>query len=346
MKKTELKVFALSLTSSLAVLLTERSIGIGWDYHPDSVYYVTNSAAMVEALSLGGIGRFFNNGYYVLCWLLGESVVVITTLNAVLFAVTNALLYRAHVAHADASTRIRASAIWLLLLNPYRLHLSTTVLKDTSLIFLAVLCTPSVLRFLKVVVFMAFFRIAAVLYGAQHLRGRYLVAGVAVLAGAIVLFPQAMVELILKSSELEMVFRDFDAVPTFQAFGLTGSLLRALVWPLFAISGVFVVLSPSLMYVPVALGSLFTLLYCGLVVKSVRIPLGIFGALFAFGLLVTGFTSYIRYVYPLLTIWPLALLYQRTRAISAAQVPTGKRRFELATRMVRVLQRAPATERG
>lgn len=344
MNKAELRVLFLSIIASLTMLVVERIVGIGWDYHPDSLTYATTSATTVDALSYGPFWSYFNNGYYVVVWLLGESVFAVTVMNMMLFGVANMLMYRAHVAHAHMSTRCDRLAIWLLLLNPYRLHLSTTMLKDSLLILLAVLSAPSALRFLKMLVFMAFFRIAAVLYGLLHLRGKYLGLACVVGIAVIFIFPRFVFDLILSSNEKELIFRDFDAVPTFQSLGLLGALLRATTWPLFAISGTFLFLSPSAMYAPVAMGAWLTLLYFLLVLKSIRVPVGLYFALFSFGILVSGFTSYIRYVYPLLTIWPLAMLYESSRVNSATVEAKAAPPLAWTKRVVRRIQRAQAIQ--
>lgn len=329
MKRREWSVFWLSLVSSTAVLLAERIVGIGWDYHPDSVFYATGSADVVAALRTQGFAAAFNNGYYVICWFLGQSVPVITAMNMALFAGTNVLLFRAHVKYSPPTTRLQRLAIWLLLLNPYRLHLSTTLLKDSLLILITVRGAESLIGFLGVVPLLALLRVAAVLYGAPHVRGRYLLVAVLGIAGLFVLFPDAAVDFVLKANEQEMVFRTFDNVPTFQEFGLLGAMLRGVAWPILAISGLFAVLSPSLLYMPVAIGSIATMAYCGLVARTLRVPAGIVLALCVFAVLAPGFTAYVRYVTPLMVVWPLALLKARTRggartrAVSLAQVRSG-----------------------
>lgn len=317
--RVELEVFVVSVAASLLVLLAERAVGIGWDYHPDAVTYTTLSTDMVDAIRAASPLAVLNNGYYVLCWMLGESVVTITAMNMLVFAATNVFLYRFHALGRSLGLGLtgHGAVVWLLLMNPYRLHLSTTVLKDTLVVFLVVLSASSLYGFVRWALPLAILRVASVVYVAQHLRGRYLAAGIGLLLAAVVLFYQPLLELLLWGNDQQMVLREFDAVPTFQQFGLAGSFMRALLWPLLAISGLFFALSPTIAYLPVAVGSLFTILYCVLALRTARMPLGVYGGMCAMGLLVTGFTAYIRYVYPFVTIWPVALINEARTARAA-----------------------------
>lgn len=339
MTKDELRIFAVSFAASGAMLTLERIAGIGWDYHPDSVLYATGSGEMVSALREHGIKAYFNNGFYVLSWMLGENVILVTMMNMLFFSWTNVLLFRIHSRLAP-TTAAASLAIWLLLLNPYRLHLSTTMLKDSVLILLAVLGIASVRRFILLLPIIEFFRLAGILYGARHLRGKYLVLAAIAVVTIVVAFPGTLLEFLLKANEAEMVFREFDRVPTFQNFGLAGAVTRGLVWAMFAVSGAFVVVSPSASYAPVAAASLGTLVYCLAVVRTARVPLGILFGLVIFGMLATGFTAYIRYVYPLVTIWPLVLLYERVESTAPRQHGTVFRKVRPAVEWLRRAQNA------
>jgi hypothetical protein len=297
-------VFTGSLCMSLLTLAAERMLGIGWDYHPDSVTYATKSKEMAAGVLAGGYQDLINNGYYLFAALLDQNVTLITLANMVFFALTNCILYGVHREHSG-----RGFALFLLLaLNPYRLHLSTTLLKDTLVILLLVFSARSALRYMMTLPLQLAVRLGTVFYSALWIRPRHLLPLAALAVLAFIWAGDDIRRVLLAANAEQMVFRGFDLVPTFQDLGLAGIGLRALLWPLLAWSGLFVVLSPAAEYLVVALGSFATQAYCVRVLGGPRLPVGVFVGLALLGVFVTGFTAYLRYAYPLLTVLPLLAL--------------------------------------
>ena len=304
MKRIE--VFFLSLTMSLVFLALERVVGIGWDFHPDAVTYATTSRDVFEAVTEDWF-QLPNNAYYVISYFLGQNVVIVTCFNIIVFSLTNAILFSLIKACPDYI--VSDMLILLILCNPYRLHLSTTMLKDTVIIFFVVLLfaeSPRVKFFAFLNVFLL--RVASPIYLLAIIPKRYLkflfFIGMLLLA----LFWDATLSRILEFNDQDMQLRDFDRIPTFQEFGFVGGLLRGVVWSLLAFSGIFALISPALAFFPVAAGSVMTLIFLKKVTGEFRVPMQILLAMMLFGVMVTGFTAYIRYVYPLLIVWPLVAL--------------------------------------
>ena len=81
-----------------------------------------------------------------------------------------------------------------------------------------------------------------------------------------------------------------------------------IVWSLLAVSGLFALVSPAPAYVPLAVGSIMTLVFLKKATGSFKIPLQLLVVTSLFGVMVTGFTAYIRYIYPVLIVWPLIAL--------------------------------------
>ena len=290
------------------LLALERAAGIAWDYHPDSATYATISDDITNNI-LSNTLMIFNNGYYVLSSLLGMSVVGITAMNMVFFSYTNVMIYRVH---RDSSHYLpKGKAIWILCLlllicNPYRLHLGTTMLKDSLIIMLFVFAVTN--RFygrLALIPVLAIFRTASLLYFSIFLRRKYIIAGGFFVLLTWLALGDIVTLLILDFNSHEMVFRGFDRVPTFQQYGLIGAIIRAFVWPILALSGGFMFVSPAPVYAIVSLGIFGGLAYMILMTGRVRILLSVYAVMMVFGILVTGFTSYLRYVYPLLVVTPL-----------------------------------------
>lgn len=295
-----------SLIMSAALLLIERMVGIGWDFHPDSYTYATTSEIVFNSISDDWVG-LFNNGYYVVSYYLFQSIFLITLMNMILFSISNGLIYKYLI--QNSLFNFNKILFLLLFLNPYRLHLSTTMLKDTMIIFFLILIITSgfTTRIFSFISLLAL-RVASPIYLLVFITNRNLF-----LLGIIFLFfftisPDIILAKISDFNELEMKLRDFDRIPTFQDFGLIGSILRGLVWSFLAFTGLFAILSPAPAFVPVAVGSIMTLIFLKKVTGTFRIPLKLFVATSIFGVMVTGYTSYIRYIYPILVVWPLVVL--------------------------------------
>lgn len=296
-------VIVLSFLSSAALLALERAVGIGWDFHPDAVTYATTSKDAYDAIVDNWAG-VFNNGYYVLSYLLGESVIAITLMNMVLFALTNGLIYK--WIKAGSSCKISDALMLLLLLNPYRMHLSTTMLKESLIIFLMILLIKSsyvtrTVAFLSMVVL----RLASPVYLIALIPRKYIFYIVLIGLALTAVFWDVAFNRILEFNDQEMQLRDFDTVPTFQEFGFWGAIVRGIAWSLLSFTGAFALISPAPAFIPVAVGSIMTLVFVKKATGGYTIPLQLLIATALFGVMVTGFTAYIRYIYPILVAWPL-----------------------------------------
>lgn len=310
----EFYIFSFSLIITLYLLLMERSIGIGWDFHPDSVTYATKSSEIASAV-YGGTLPFFNNGYYVLSSILGMNIFVITFMNMLFFSYTNVMIYRIH---KSASKFIkRGKTIWILCLlllicNPYRMHLATTMLKDSLIIMLLVFAFSNK-TFSKIIMlpFLSLFRIVSIAYFSIFFKRIYVFLGISFVLLLWAILGDIVNVLILKFNSVEMVFRDFDRIPTFQDQGIIGAIMRSIIWPILAFTGGFVFLSPDPAYAIVSSGIFASLFYMILMTGRVHISLSAYATMMLFGILVTGFTSYLRYVYPIIVVLPLIAIQSK-----------------------------------
>jgi len=158
-------VFVFSFFFALLLLMAERLIGIGWDFHPDSVTYVTESTTVSKAIFEGQLSDLINNAYYVVCYFLNESIFDITLFNLTLYSITNIFLAKVHWGFDSGRKNIFSIFLLLLLLNPYRAHLATTVLKDTLIIFLVVISALNFRKFLALIPLLILLRMASIIYG-------------------------------------------------------------------------------------------------------------------------------------------------------------------------------------
>ena len=314
-------IFFISLFLSTAVLLLERTAGLGITFHPDSLTYLTRSQDILQAASVSP-SLIPNHGYYFVSAFLGENPNYLITLNMVLFATTNVIL---HSAFRTAAIRVAPETLnkgkyfllyFLLLFSLYRLHLSVHVLKDTAITLLVVLMVYfGAVRGAVLVPFLALFRLFGVAYIILFLNGRALYAAfvifgvIAIASGQV----DSISSLLLDWNDKDFNFRQGAEVPSFQGYGLAGVALRMIVWPVLLLSGFFLFLAPSPLLAPIALSS-FILQFWGLIIfRRPVYTLSAFGLLAVIAALVPGFTTYQRYCLPIITVLPILFLRVRLR---------------------------------
>ena len=307
-------VFFGSVAMAALFLAIERIAGIPWDFHPDSITYATLADDTVRSILAQSYFSILNNGYYFWASLLGMSVFWMTTANIIMFASTNVALFRFHERYCING---QASARWLialslLMVNPYRLHLATTALKDTMILLIVVLMalgrrrvTPWLLPFLLAL------RVASAFYLLIKLKRNQLFQLLFVAILASLFFANELSDRLLDFNAADMQFREFDKIPNFRPLGLFGTLARAVTWPALAITGTFAVVSPALAFFPVAIGSITNQIYCRLATGRFAAPLAVLVPMAIIAALVTGYTAYIRYAYPLLAVLPIVAVQQR-----------------------------------
>ena len=303
-------VFFASIFLACTTLFVERFFGIDWDFHPDSVTYATKSLEMMGQVHDNFL-VIFDTGHYYWMAILGMSVGWGIAFNMIFYSITNVLLYNAlsRLVFAKANLLL-FSAFFVFVFNPYRLHLSTTILKDTIIIlFLTflLLCRGRLLS-----LFLLFcWRVGVLLYLLILVPRKWFYWIFIPLALLVAVNHAYIVEYARNQDLADMQFRDFDLVPAFKEFGFLGTIMRMLMWPFFALTGVFAIVSPSIFFYPLAIGSLSSLVLCLFVVKHggflVWIQIIISMSLFAF--FATGFTTYIRYVYPVISLLPLFVMF-------------------------------------
>jgi hypothetical protein len=283
----------------------ERFVGIGWDFHPDSVHYSKNSIYIANGLFERGFLSWFNGGYYYIMYLLNQDVFNVTLYNLILYALTNVFISKMH--WEARSNYVISIALLLLLLNPYRIHLATTMLKDTTMIFLAILIFYR-LRFAIILIMPTIMiRMASLFYFIAWFKPRSIKYIIFIGICAFVAFPDPIIAQLDSSGSIDLKTRDFDNIPSFQEYGYLGSVIRGIVWPLLALSGLFVFISPAFAYIFVALGCFMNIIYTYTIYKKPPILLRIFIPMAIIAILAPGFTSFIRYVYPLIIVTPLLM---------------------------------------
>lgn len=316
LKIDTLIVFFLSLAASFNLLLFERLLGIGWDYHPDSVYYINNSKDIINDI--------FNNYnhssllvllksnlfFYFIVYLLGSKVTFVITFNIFLFCFTNILIYK--FLKKNLNFNFLHLGTLILLFSPYRLHLSTTCLKETFIIFLLVSIFSSRFLFASISTFLListrFFSLIYLFILFQNFKKNLLILFffLLYLIGVFIYAHDFILNYILEihySSPHRI--RDFDTIPAFENYAISGILLRAVIWPILLLTGSFIFFSFSLEFFGVFLSSIVHVWYCRTYLKSWGFKFIPFLILSITAVLVSGFAPFARYSLPILTIIPL-----------------------------------------
>lgn len=307
-----------SLLAALAMLIVERVMGVAWDFHPDAVTYATLATDTVRTILANSYFQILNNGYYFWAAALNMNVALMTFFNMIIFAYTNLILYRFHEKSCvyDGHKGVWLLSLAILMFNPYRLHLATTILKDTMiLLFVVVIVTSGPVRLVLSTVALLVLRIASILYLVMKLRRKQLFYFLGVMLVIAMIFSNEISDRLMDFNNSDMRLRDFDRIPNFRDYGLFGVLLRGASWPLLAVSGLFAILSPALAFTPVAIGSVLNQAYVRIVTGRFAFPLGALVPMVVFATLVTGYTAYIRYVYPILVVLPILAVQERRAAI-------------------------------
>ena len=308
-------IFWLSIIGSLLFLALERLVGIGLNFHPDANTYLTTSNLVVTNIYQNPT-YIINHGYYLWTYLLSGSEVLLIGSNMIIYASTNFLLHRAYIENINISTasqsinRKMSYVIFILFLfSLYRLHLSVHILKDTIIIFFSVLLFSSKSRMkLLWLIPITIFRVFGITYFVLFLRGRVLYLFIFLTLVASYLSQDYLTVFLLEFNEAEMDFREGTSIPSFQDQGLLGVFMRMIAWPILIVSGLFVFISPSPLYIPIALTSFVLQWWSFSTFRRPALTIGAYGLLAVLAALVPGFTSYQRYCLPIITMLPVIVL--------------------------------------
>ena len=147
----------------------------------------------------------------------------------------------------------------IVILSPYRAHLAVHVLKDTIIIFLLTSFVfsktfSSKLLFLISNLYVRIFSLIYYIYILNKNKINFISYTLifSILIFLIFQFP-IIFDFISERNTIDMGGRSFDQIINFSEFGPSGVLLRAIVWPLIFVTGIFLFMSPNLLYIPIFL---------------------------------------------------------------------------------------------
>lgn len=312
-KKSSIYVFVLSVVICYFSLILERYLGIEWNYHPDAETYIDMSADMASVVLQSNFFLLPNNLYYFIVWLLNNSIILGILLNIIIFSITNVLISHMswnYMRDIKINYKTKLILLALLLFTPYRIHLAIHLLKDTFIIALLCLLASNI-RFRWLSWFPLYLlRVACYVYAPIFIPRKYLIVSVLAISIFVVFQFDYVQNIVSDANLVDMQFRDYDNIPRFESLGGFAAFIRGLIWPFFVLTGVFIFFSPSIFFVPIAVGALMTQIFCLILFKRVGIFIGAYLPMMVLAIGVNSFTTYYRYCFPIFVIIPLILMHQ------------------------------------
>jgi hypothetical protein len=292
----------------------ERMVGIGWDFHPDAVTYTQKYIHLATNLMEQGVLSFPNHLYYLVSYVLNGNVTLLILVNVLAYCFTNVVIakeFKKFSYYSRWGGNKKILLLLLLLFIPYRLHLAVHVLKDTLILLGLILVVVNADRkMLMALWFMPTFllRILSVVYVTVLMPKKLIKIGIPIAVIIFIFKYEYITTFLLGQNALEMTFREADRVPTFQNLGLLGVFIRAIVWPFFNLTGIYALISPSILYFPVAIGAFMIQFWSYIVFRKFAITPMVFCVMALIAMLVPGYASYIRYCFPILIVTPLLMM--------------------------------------
>ena len=310
----KLIVFIFSFLFALIFLQLERLFGIQWNYHPDAETYIYESQSVVIELLENGYLGLFNNFYYVIAFILKSNINFLIILNMLAFSFSNVLIYLELSNYYEIQEKSKNRIFWLslsvLFLIPYRIHLSVHVLKDSLIILCLIMIVSGGLKKYFGFLFILLIRVFSFFYFIILVNKKYYKYIIFFIVLIFIIFNNQIIEYLVDKNDQEMTFREFDKVPTFSDLGISGTFIRAILWPILVFSGIFIFISPSFSLLPIAIGSIIIQYWCLKFLKKIGFTIGVYFSSAIIALFVNGFTSYIRYTFPLIIVLPILIIKQ------------------------------------
>lgn len=301
-KKQSLWIFAVSVITSLLLLVLERRMGIGWDYHPDAVTYVKTYQNVISNIINSNGRDLLTQLYFVFSWLLGGNIAALIGINIAVYSITNCIIY--DQLKEFISSKVGFICALLLIFMPYRMHLAVHVLKDT---FLMAFLVGSIIGVRFFIIPAILTSVRSVFYFPSFMRYRGAILCLLGFLTSLILFDEFRGWVQAMASN-DFRFRSYDTVPTFADIA-NGSIIRAAIWPLLFLTGGFIFLSPSALMFPLALGQFLAQLAVIGLFKRPIFSFGLFISIAFMAFISPGFTTFFRYSTPIFVLFPLILAH-------------------------------------
>ena len=288
-------------------MILEVMAGIRLGYHPDSFTYLDNSSDSLVFNFIEDPMQFIGAFYYVIVSFFENNVILLLSLNILIFALTNLCIYSKIKNNIFNNGYIYFFSCIVLIFDPYRAHLSVHVLKDTLIIFSVILLLCNINNFSSVFFIFFGFLMRFQFYGYLPLafafmskKTLYIYSLVLLCSLPFLLFWEIPI-LDGQSQKVALNFREFDRIPNFVNLNFPyGDILRSLLWPFIRITDLAAMFHPLyFLFFFQSLALIYLIFYTKSYLK--------FNFLFFLGVLAViayaapGYNSYLRYSQPVIT---------------------------------------------
>ena len=298
-------IFLLSIIYCCLIQISENFIGINLNFHPDSLFYIERA----ENINWNQFKLRYIFYFYIKLLNIKELIIFI---NFVLYSITNIQIYDILIKKFNNKKLFYFLIIFFFIFNPLRAHYAAHILKETIIIFLLVLLITNRKKFISlfIIVIGFFFRPAFLIYSLIFIRSTKSKYFITLIITSIIFFIIQYREVILFvifQTNGDMQFRSFDNIPNFLDLGIKGQIIRSIYWPFLISTGFFAIHSFNLYFLPIAFYNFFQLSICFYFAKKYQEFFLLFIILSIFAFIVSGFTSFIRYTLPIMTVLPLII---------------------------------------
>lgn len=281
----------------------ESIFGITLGYHPDTLTYLENSGPDLPFDFIDNPFQFFGNFYYVLVSIFDKNIIIILSINIILFALTNFCIYLKIKNYLSNNGYFYFFSCLILIFDPYRAHLSVHILKDTLIIFsfILLLCNLNNISsffFLILGFFLRFqfYGYLPIIFAFLSKRNASIIIVVLLISSQFLSFG-AFSDL----NKPDLAFRDFDLVPNFVYLSNPyGDILRSLTWPIVRLFNLAFIFHPIYFLFFLQSLALIYLIFFNKSYLNFKFLFFLFVlALIAFA--APGYNSYLRYTQPVIT---------------------------------------------
>jgi hypothetical protein len=303
--------FIISILSSLLILLIEWSININYDYHPDSLTYLNNSSEYSIISFYQNPTHFLGSFYYIWVSFFFANKIILITINIFLYALTNSIIFSLIKKIYRKNGWLYYISVLIIIFDPYRVHLSVHILKDTFIIFSLVIFLFSSSKIISFFGLILGFMLRLGFFIYLPMKFTYLNKKNFIIFFMFSLFifwyfKDIILSGISSGQEAEMAFRDFDIVYNFSEIGYPlGDIMRSLTWPVIRLTGLAALFhSIYLLFLFQSLALIYLFFanknYLNYKIIFFIIPL------VGLAIVTTGYNSYLRWSQPIITtlsIW-------------------------------------------
>ena len=322
----------ISVLASFVILFLERKfLNISSTFHPDTShylkYYKHYKTLSIDYSFITNIQNYFkhffsNSLFYTIVNFFHELEKInsfsspyrnIVKFNILIYAITNALILFFYLKKNTEINYLKLFGILFFCFLPYKLHLSVSVLKETLLIFLLSIYVIFPGKISLIISFFfgtplrssfGMYYLVLVDFNKNFFKKNYLIILLLVYACIILFIKQVYLsnfegifEYIESRNLASMGGREFDKVPKFNEFGLIGSIIRMLIWPILFLTGGFAFFADNIFMLLISAEVILLQILMFTVKRKFLFSFGFLLFLFLVSLYVNTYSSFIRYSY-------------------------------------------------